>query len=61
MLGCDLIAARNLGDDGARSERLRDDLGLLLVGPAPPVAAGENLEGLTADRLHHMVHHIFQN
>jgi hypothetical protein len=44
MLRLNLIAARNPGNDGARNERPRDKPGFLRVAPAPPSAAGDNLD-----------------
>jgi hypothetical protein len=61
MLRRNLVAARNLRNDSPRNERLRDNLRLLRVAPAPPSAMGENLDAQGAAVLHHIVHHIFQN
>ncbi len=61
MLRGNVVAPRNLGNNGARNERLGDNLRLLFVAPASPPAACENLKGPEAVMLHHMVHHIFQN
>ena len=44
MLRLNLIAARNPGNDGARNERPRYKPGFLRVAPAPPSAAGDNLD-----------------
>jgi hypothetical protein len=61
MLRLNLIAARNPGNDGARNERPRDKPGFLRVAPAPPSAAGNNLDARWAAVLQHTAHHMFQN
>jgi hypothetical protein len=44
MLRGNVVAPRNLGNNGARNERLCDNLRLLFVAPASPPAACENLK-----------------
>jgi hypothetical protein len=59
MLRGNVVAPRNLGNDGTRNEQLGDNLRLLFVAPASPPAACENLKGPEAIMFHHMVNHVF--